>query len=80
MGNTLFEGLKRILLRSLDSPMNAQLILKRLVDEEGIDPNNFGPRDLERVFDSVVFVSIRLFVPPHRLPDVMLELADLAQG
>ena len=76
-GNTLFEEFRKILYKHLDSRITADSIVNRMVDEEGIDPMRLNTADLEKVFGSVVFLSVRMFCPADRLPTAMIELAGL---
>ena len=77
-GNALFQELWRILSR-YTSPIITRAILDRVMSEEGIDPETLQSKNLERIFQSVVFVGLRLYCEKEELSNAMVDLSQLME-
>jgi hypothetical protein len=70
-----YERLTGILERYIGrSTMTA--MLKTVLDERGVTPESMSAEDLSSVVEEVM-IGLRLFCTPSRIPDLMLELAEL---
>lgn len=70
-----YERLTGILERYISrSTMTA--MLKTVMTERGISPESMSAEDLAGVVEEVM-IGLRLFCTPSRIPDLMLELAEL---
>jgi hypothetical protein len=58
------------------TPLTVDSMLRRSLDHLGLTVEGVTPRNLERVVEEVM-VGLRLFCEGHRLPDLMVELAEL---
>ncbi len=54
-------------------------VLRRIYREEKIDPDTMSKHDLERIYQSSLFLTVRLFCAPEELSNAMLDLADLLE-
>jgi hypothetical protein len=73
-----YEHLTGILERYI-SRATASAMLKTVLDERGIVPEQMTPEDLIGVVEEVM-IGLRLFCNPKRLPDLMIELAELCDS
>jgi hypothetical protein len=67
LAELLERYISRIIVRS---------VLTASVSKVGVSLHDVWPRDMERVVEEAMR-GLRLFVPEERLPELMLELAEL---
>ena len=60
------------------SPLTVDMVLTRTLTAVGITPATLECDQVERVIEAAM-LSLRMFVPEDRLPDLMLQLADLIE-
>lgn len=77
-GNALYTRLLETLKKYV-SPITAQSILSQTIDNENIDPQLLQKQDLERIYQSSIFVGVRIFCAPEKLTNAMLDLAKLVE-
>jgi hypothetical protein len=58
------------------TPLTVDSMLRRSLDRIGTTPGGVTPKNLENVVEEVM-VGLRLFCEPQRLPELMVELAEL---
>ena len=78
VGNALFQDLWGVL-SHYTSPIITKAILARVMSEEDIDPQTLESKDLERIFQNVVFISLRLYCEKDELPNAMVDLSQLME-
>jgi hypothetical protein len=71
------SGLRNVLRRYI-SPILLDSVLNRAIAQHASD--ELLPGELLKVVTADCMIGLRLFVPPDRLPDLMLELAELLEG
>ena len=77
-GNALFQELWGVL-SHYTSHITTKAILARVMSEEDIDPQTLKATDLERIFQNVVFVSLRLYCDKDEVPNAMVDLSQLME-
>jgi hypothetical protein len=70
-----YERLAMLLERYL-SKILVRSVLKASCDRIGVGPSDVWPRDMERLVEEVMR-GLRVWVSTERLPDLMIELAEL---
>lgn len=74
----LDRELRDVLERYL-SHITVEAVLNRVYAEERLRPDRLTYADLERVYQSSLFASVRMFCKPERLSDAMMDLAELME-
>jgi len=76
--STYDTALRAVLSRYL-SAITVETILSGVYDDENLDPSKMTRQDLERIFQSSLFLSVRTFCVSNRLADAMIDLAELLE-
>lgn len=77
-GNALYMSLLETLEKYF-SRITALTIVRRTLEAEKIDPQRLTRNDLEKIYQSSIFVGVRAFCPPEKLTDAMMDLAKLLE-
>jgi len=77
-GNALCTRLQETLQKYV-SRVIATSILRQAFKMEKIEPLRLNKKDLEKIFESSIFVGVRTFCRPEELTRAMLDLAQLAE-
>ena len=67
------------LLERYVAPLTVESMVRRSLDRLQMQVGGVTPRNLERVVEEVM-VGLRLFCEERKLPQLMLELAELVHG
>ncbi len=73
-----FAMVRQILRRYL-SPIIVDSVLEKAMQERKLSAAMMGPDALGEI-TSDIMIGLRLFVPEERLPQLMLELAEILEG
>lgn len=73
----IHDGLLAVMERYL-STLSAQSSLKKAFERMGIDPSDLTPENLPEIV-SEAMVGIRIFCPPEKIGDFMVDLAELCE-
>lgn len=77
--NATDKALRSVLSRHL-SQLNVDAILRKVYQDEALNPQTLTPADLEQIFQNSLFSAVRMFCDPRQLTTVMLDLADLVES
>jgi len=72
------QQLRQVLTRYL-SPILVDSVLERALNARGLTQSNLSGADLAEL-TSDMMLGLRLFVADSRLPELMLELAEILEG
>jgi len=78
IGTGMDQELRNVLARYL-SPITVDAVLKRVYNDEQMNPKTLTARDLERIYQNSLFLSVRMFCVPEKLTDAMIDLAGLLE-